>query len=117
MKRIVFLQVCFCCLLLLAVTGPLMAQKKATSAPAVQQAAPAFTYKIIPAANGTYGYDIYADSKLKIHQPAIPAMPSNDGFKTKAAAEKVAGLAISKMKKGESLPTISPEELTKLKAI
>ena len=117
MKRIVLLHLCFCGLLLLAVTGQALAQKKATPATATQKATPAFTYKIISAANGTYGYDIYADGKLRIHQPAVPAMPGNEGFKTKEAAEKVALLAISKMKKGESLPTISPEELKKLKAI
>ena len=105
------------CLASIVYAGQAQAQKKATPAPAIQQAAPAFTYKIISAANGTYGYDIYADGKLRIHQPAIPAIPGNEGFKTKAAAEKVANLAISKMKKGESLPTISPEELKKLKAI
>jgi hypothetical protein len=33
-------------------------------------------------------------------------MPGHEGFKTKAAAEKVARLAIEKMKKGESLLTI-----------
>ena len=94
-----------------------LAQKKAMPALTTQKATPVFIYKIIPAANGTYGYDIYADGKLRIHQPAIPAVPGNDGFKTKEAAEKVAALAIAKMKKGESLPTISSEELKKLKAI
>jgi hypothetical protein len=94
------------------------AQKAATSAtPVAKKAQPQFTYKIIEGANGTFGYDVYADGRLKLHQPSIPAMPGNEGFKTKAAAEQVAQLAIKKMKKGESLPTISPEELKKLKVI
>lgn len=75
------------------------------------------TYKIIPVANKTYGYDVYADGKLMIHQNSIPAMPGNNGFKTKAAAEKVALLVIQKIKNGEMPPTISIEELKKLKAV
>lgn len=71
-------------------------------------------YKIIPAINNTYGYDIYADGKLMIHQNSIPAMPGNEGFKTKASAEKVAQLVIQKIKKGEMPPTVSVEELNKL---
>src|ERR1700741_3735277 len=59
------------------------------------------TYKIIDAADKTYGYDIYADGKLMIHQNSIPGLPGNKGFKTKADTEKVAQLVISKIKKGE----------------
>lgn len=75
------------------------------------------TYKIIPAPNNTFGYDVYANGKLMIHQKSIPALPGNNGFKTKAAAEKVAQLVIQKIKKGEMPPTISIEEMKKLKAI
>ena len=75
------------------------------------------TYKIIDAPSKTYGYDIYADGKLMIHQPSIPAMPGNDGFKTKADATKVAQLVIDKIKKGEMPPTVSIEELKKLNVI
>lgn len=93
-------------------------QKTAPSAtPVAKKVQPQFTYNIIEGANGTFGYDVYVDDRLKLHQPTIPAMPGNKGFKTKAAAEQVAQLAIKKMKKGESLPTISPEELKKLKVI
>ena len=105
---------CLWCVVAAMYAGPLLAQKKAIPATAAQKANPAFTYKIIPAANGTYGYDIYADRRLSIHQPSIPAMPGNEGFKTRATAEKVARLAIAKMKKGELPPTISPGELKKL---
>lgn len=75
------------------------------------------TYRIIPALNKTFAYDVYADGKLMIHQTSIPAMPGNEGFKTKAAAEKVALLVIEKIKKGEMPPTVSIEEMRKLKAI
>ena len=44
-------------------------------------------------------------------------MPGNPGFKTKAGAEKVAQLVISKIKKGEPLPTVTIDEVKKLKVI
>ena len=75
------------------------------------------TYKIIDAPNHTYGYDVYADGRLMIHQQSIPAMPGNEGFKTKQGAEKVAQLVISKIKKRELPPTVTVEEMKKLKAI
>ena len=75
------------------------------------------TYKIIDAPNHTYGYDVFADRKLLIHQTSIPALPGNEGCKTKADASKVAQLVISKIKKGEMPPTVTIEELKKLKVI
>jgi len=75
------------------------------------------SYKIIDAPNKTYGYDIYADGRKKIHQTSIPCLPGHEGFKTQASAEKVALLVISKLKKGESLPSVTIEEMQSLKAI
>ena len=80
-------------------------------------AKPHLIYKIIQAQNQTFGYDIYSDEHRFIHQPCIPGLPGNEGFKTKAAAIRVAKLAISKMEAGQRLPTISIEELKKLQAI
>lgn len=75
------------------------------------------TYKIIHAAKKTWCYDIYAESRLMIHQPSVPAMPGNEGFKTKKGAESVAKLVIEKIRKGEMPPTVSIEEMKKVKAI
>ncbi|CAN5600028.1 hypothetical protein BH10BAC2_BH10BAC2_32470 [soil metagenome] len=75
------------------------------------------TYKIIDAPGKTYCYDVYADGRLMIHQNSAPGLPGNKGFKTKAAAEKVAQLVITKIKKGEMPPTVSVEEMEKLKVI
>jgi hypothetical protein len=75
------------------------------------------THQLIPGLNNTWGYDILVDNKLTIHQPSIPSLPGNDGFKTKESAEKVAKLVIQKMKKGEMPPSIDAEEMKKLKAI
>ena len=75
------------------------------------------SYKIINTVNNTFGYDVFADGKLMIHQPSMPGMPGNNGFKDKAAAEKVAQLVITKIKKGEMPPTVTTEEMKKLKVI
>ena len=75
------------------------------------------SYKIIDAPNKTFGYDVYADGKLMIHQQSIPAMPGNEGFTTKAEAEKVAQLVMGKIRKGEMPPTVTVEELKKLKVV
>jgi hypothetical protein len=75
------------------------------------------TYKIIGSENDGYGYDVYADGKLTVHQPAIPGQPGNKGFRTKADSEKVAQLVVEKLKKREIPPTVSEEELRKLKVI
>ncbi len=75
------------------------------------------TYKLIPGINNTWGYNILVNSRMTIHQPSIPGLPGNDGFKTKEGAEKVARLVIKKMKKGEMPPSIDVEEMKKLKAI
>ncbi len=76
-----------------------------------------YRIKIIPGGNAGYGYDIYKGKVLVIHQPSVPALPGNDGFATKAAAEKVAGKVVEKMQKGESLPTLTIEELKQLGVI
>jgi hypothetical protein len=75
------------------------------------------TYKIIDAPKHTYGYDVFADGRLMIHQPGVPALPGNEGFKTKEDASKIALLVIEKIKKGEMPPTISIDEMKKLKVI
>jgi hypothetical protein len=74
-------------------------------------------FKIIDAVNKTFGYDILADERLLIHQPSVPGMPGNEGFKTSQSAQKVAELVIKKITKGEMPPTISKEEMQKLNAI
>ncbi|RYY84847.1 MAG: DUF4907 domain-containing protein [Chitinophagaceae bacterium] len=75
------------------------------------------TYKIIPASNNTWCYDIYVDGRMMIHQPSVPGMPGTEGFKTRSGAEKVAQLVIGKIKKGQMPPTVEITEMKKLKAI
>jgi len=75
------------------------------------------TYNIIPAVNNTFCYDVLADGKILIHQPSKPGLPGNEGFKTKAAAAKVANLIITKIKKGEMPPSVTTDELKKLNVL
>ena len=75
------------------------------------------TYKIIDAPKHTYGYDVFGDGRLMIHQTSAPALPGNEGFKTKEDATKVALLVIEKIRKGEMPPTISIDEMKKLNVI
>ena len=75
------------------------------------------TYKIIDAPKHTYCYDVFADRRLMIHQTSVPGLPGKEGFKTKEDASKVAALVMGKIRKGEMPPTISIDEMTKLKVI
>jgi hypothetical protein len=52
---------------------------------------------------------------MVIHQPSIPAMPGNEGFKTEAVAIKVAQLIIKKIKKGKCLLLLPQKNSNPLK--
>src|SRR5437588_5974036 len=79
----------FCCLsmTMLFAQGPSMpAQPDSTAAKLPEASAYAntkLTYKVIDAPKHTYGYDVFADGRLMIHQTNAPALPGNKGFKTK----------------------------------
>ena len=73
-----------------------------------------FTFHTISAPNNTFGYAIFVDGKKLIHQDNIPAVAGIDGFKSAEKAEKVAQFLIEKMKQGDKLPAISPDELKQL---
>ena len=65
------------------------------------------TYK----AESGWGYDIYENNKLLIHQSSIPALPGNNGFTTQADAQKVAKLIVDKIKGNIMPPTLTLEDL------
>jgi len=69
------------------------------------------TYFIIKAPDNKFGYSIFIDGQMYIEQKSIPAIEGNKGFDTKEDAEKIAKLAIEKIKQGEMPPTISVDEL------
>lgn len=76
-----------------------------------------FQYFVIRTENQTYGYDIYADGNLYIHQSTIPGQGGLNGFKDTISAGKTASLVIQKIHDGEIPPTITIEDLKKMKVI
>ena len=116
MKKLLFCFIVICTSLSLSAQSKMPPQKG--NAKSVEKAQVGnYTYTIIPGINKTWGYNILVEKRLYIHQPSIPGLPGNEGFKTKAAAEKVAKLVIEKIKKGEMPPTVLIEEMKKLKVL
>lgn len=61
--------------------------------------------------DGTFGYDIFNDSKLIIRQKTMPAKSGFTGFSDSMKAAKVAEFAISKIETGMFPPTIQETEI------
>ena len=76
-----------------------------------------FEIKTFNTANIGWGYDIYIDGKLYIHQPNTPAVSGNQGFKTEESARKTATLTVFKIKNNIMPPSISTHELDSLKVL
>ena len=87
---------------------------KQITMPAQPSPSSQYSFQVIAGEAGTFGYEIYVDGKKAISQPNIPAVPGTLGFAKQEHAEKVAALAIEKMRKGLMPPTIQPEDLEKL---
>ena len=64
-----------------------------------------------------YGYDIYMNDARYIHQPNIPAINGERGFKTKEQAEKAGVVIIFKIRHNIIPPTLSINELDSLKLL
>jgi CRISPR/Cas system type I-B associated protein Csh2 (Cas7 group RAMP superfamily) len=65
-------------------------------------------------ASGGWGYDVLMNDVLYVHQPTIPVVSGEKGFKTKEDAEKTAGLVITKIRNNILPPTLTLEELREL---
>lgn len=63
---------------------------------------------------GTWGYDILIDGRLYVHQPNIPSIPGDAGFKTEGDAQKIGDLVVTKIKNDVLPPSVAPEELKAL---
>ena len=61
-----------------------------------------------------FGYNIYKDDALYIHQPSIPAVPGNEGFSTEAKAKKAAEFVAYKIGHNIMPPSVTPKELDSL---
>ncbi len=67
--------------------------------------------------NKGWGYDIYKDNKLYIHQEIIPAIEGRKCFASKDEAMRLGELVARKIKqgKGGGLPQITIQEIDSLK--
>jgi len=61
-----------------------------------------------------YGYDIYVDNALKVHQPHIPAVSGNKGFSTEEKAKRAGEFVGNKFRNNVMPPSVSPKELDSL---
>jgi len=101
-------------IVLMAFFGPIAT----VSAQSAEQVAKAkITYEVISSPGGGYGYDVFVDGKKLIHQTNIPGQPGIAGFKNKDESKRVAELVIRKLKNKELPPSITTEELRRLKVI
>ena len=64
-----------------------------------------------------WGYDVYVDGALLVHQPSIPSLAGNRGFDSEADAQRVAELVVSKIRQNIIPPTVNAEELKRLGVI
>lgn len=67
--------------------------------------------------NKQWGYDIILNDKLYIHQPNIPSVSGNDGFKTKEDAIKTGEFVAYEIRNHILPPTVTPEQLDSLGVI
>lgn len=58
-----------------------------------------------------FGFDIYKEGKMMIHQNSIPAIQGNRGFNTEEEAKAVGGLMLYRISNGIMPPSISIEDL------
>ena len=61
-----------------------------------------------------YGYDIYVDNSLKVHQPHIPAVSGNKGFSSEEKAKRAGEFVGYKFKNNIMPPSVSTKELDSL---
>lgn len=73
-----------------------------------------YHYTTIYTENSGWGYDILENSSIRIHQPHIPAVQGNQGFKSAGDAAKVAEKIIEKLERGIMPPTLSISEMEEL---
>lgn len=69
------------------------------------------TASLFPARQRTWGYDIYVNQILLVHQPTIPCYSGQTGFSTRRDARAVAALVITKIRNGQVPPTVTKTEL------
>jgi hypothetical protein len=61
-----------------------------------------------------WGYDIYMNGSLYVHQPHIPAVSGNKGFNSEKDAKRTAELVVYKIKNNILPPSVTVKELDSL---
>ena len=61
-----------------------------------------------------FGYDIYLNKKLYVHQPHVPAVAGSKGFSTPENAKKTGEFVAYKIRNNIMPPSVSPKELDSL---
>lgn len=74
------------------------------------------TTRLLTGTNRTYGYEVLVNRQVLVSQPSIPGHPGNEGFRTAAEAQRVAGLVARKVRAGQLPPTVTAAELKRLQA-
>jgi hypothetical protein len=74
-----------------------------------------YSYRLLPASNNSFGYDIYQNKKLVFHAPAVTFMASNGEryFPGIEQTQKIVLVAVEKIKKGK-LPILTNEEIKRI---
>jgi hypothetical protein len=67
--------------------------------------------------NKGFGFNIFLNSKLLIHQPFIPGIQGNKPFRTASDARKTGRLMIRKIERNIIPPTITEAELDSLRIV
>lgn len=108
------------CILVVSMLAAYHAKAQATQPvkPATVQgkkAAAEYTYKVFQAPNKMYGYDIFYDGKIRLHQGASAVQENNSiaVLAKKEQADKAALLVIEKLKKNQPA-VLTQEELKKV---
>jgi hypothetical protein len=113
-----FLAVLFMLFVLIALSGTSISAEESARQEVTQPknlyADAEITTKIIPSANHTFGYDILLYGRPLVHQPHVPGLPGNEGFRTKESAQAVAEFVVKKIRKNEMPPTVTIEDLNRM---
>jgi len=73
-----------------------------------------YRYQVLRNDDASFGYQIFNDSALLIHQKTIPGRSGNSGFHDSLKAGEVAALVISKLEAGHFPPTVQSTEIDQI---
>ena len=60
---------------------------------------------------GGWGFDVYVDGKRYIHQPTVPVVAGDYGFRTKEQSEMAGNMMVEKLKQGKQPPALDENDL------